>query len=236
MKKTERPKKSGKGKKILLAAFGSFFALFVLAWLYKIIVLSFATVVIRYSFTGLENMFHARYEYHAVAGPFHAKVPKGMVEAWYPNCDMEQSIYDDKENQYYFVQLQYLDDGEVPFGKDTIPLSHGQEYVLTYNKWVRKSRDMSEKAKEIALQAIEQIYDFDKGFSKNREKDQWVWYGAGNYGLESFMLITHGDAEDRCVLDTSAKKLIYTFDGQRLIKVMKVPEGGSWDYAYFVDR
>ena len=108
----ERPKKNGGVKKLLLSALSFIVALFALVWIYKAAVLSYATVVIRYSFTGLENMFHAPYEYYAVAGPFHAKVPKGMMEVWYPNCDMEKSIYDDEENQYYFVQLQYSAKGE----------------------------------------------------------------------------------------------------------------------------
>lgn len=231
-----RPVKKSRGKKFLLATLVFLFALFAFVWLYKITILSFATVVIRYSFTGLDNMFHSPYEYHAVAGPFHAKLPKGMVEVWYPNCDIEKSIYDDEENQYYFVQLQYCDNGEALLGEDTIPLSHGREYVLTYDKWTKKSKEMSEKARQTALQAIEQLYDFDKGFSENLEKDQWVWHSGGCYGLESFMLITHGDDEDRCVLNTSAKDTIYTFDGHRLVKVMKIPKGGGWDYAYFVDR
>ena len=33
-----------------------------------------------------------------------------------------------------------------------------------------------------------------------------------------------------------AENVVYSFDGQRLVKIMKVPEGGGWDYAYFVDR
>ena len=235
MKEIEKPKKKNRIKKILLTVIASLVALFALVWLYKFIVLSFATVVIRYSFTGLENMFHAPYEYYAVAGPFHAKVSKAMVETWYPDCDMEKSIYDDEENQYYFVQLQYSRDGRPKYDEDTISLPYDREYVLTYNKWVRKSKDMSEKAQQTALQAIEQLYDFDKGFSKDQE-DPWIWNSGNYYGLESFILITHGDAEDRCVLNTSAEDAIYTFDDGHLVKIMKVPNEGSWDYAYFVDR
>lgn len=33
-----------------------------------------------------------------------------------------------------------------------------------------------------------------------------------------------------------AENVVYSFDSQRLVKVIKVPEGGSWDYACFVDR
>lgn len=33
-----------------------------------------------------------------------------------------------------------------------------------------------------------------------------------------------------------AENVVYSFDGQRLVKVIKVPEGGSWDYACLVDR
>ena len=235
MNEAERPKKKGGVKKLLLSVLGFVVALFALVWIYKAAVLSFATVVLRYSFTGLENMFHAPYEYYAVAGPFRAKVPKGMVEIWFPDCDMEKSIYDDEENQYYFVQLQYSAKGEALFGKDTIPLSYGREYVLAYDEWTRKSKAMSEKAKETALRAMEQLYDFDRGFSEDRG-DRWVWSSGGNYGLEDFMLVTHGEMEDRCILNTSAEDAVYFLDGQQLVRIMKVPEGGSWDYAYFVDR
>lgn len=182
--------------------------------------------LIRVSFTGLENMFHAPYEYYAVLGDCSLKIPKIMVKAWKPEWLEDGSIYEDEDKSYYFVQLQYTENDRPLFQSETYCMVPGREhYLISYRKWTRNSKEITGEHMEWFLNAADQLYDY----STTVGWDTMRWGSGDNFGMLSFMMITDG----KKTLVIQDDEIVYKYQNGKLRRIMKVPEKGQVDYCIF---
>ena len=90
-----------------------------------------ASMVIRYDFTGLENMFHPEHYYYAVIGSSATWVPANVVKAFHPDWDFEKSLYDDEDDNYYYVSIVYSPDGKYDTKSPSLRENGGSVAVLS---------------------------------------------------------------------------------------------------------
>ena len=205
-----------------------------LTCLYKLIILAGASMVIRYDFTGLENMFHPEHYYYAVIGPFATWVPAGAVKAFYPDWDLEKSLYDDEDDNYYYVSIVYSPDGIYDTKKPVIDIGRGNEFVVTYREWTNETDPLSPEMQELLRNMILDNYDFDDFSIEDDDDDGWVWRTGDRYGLDGFIVISPKEVNDRAVLDSDDK--VNMIKNGRLSKIMNCPRNGRCEYVYFTDR
>lgn len=205
-------------------------------WLYQWNSLQNADMVVRVGYTGLDNLFHERYGYYAVTGSRHVKVAPVLVQRLHPEWDLEESVYDDEEKNYYFVQLQYCPDGEPQFQTETIDIGQDREYVVTYREWTRKSEAMEEGVKDLAVQVIMQNYDFSVPYEPDDENVNWIWSGGGDYGLDSFMLVTEKGVTDRGILYSDYSNRVRCIRDGEVYDLMDVPEKGQVEFIYLTEK
>ena len=203
-----------------------------LTCLYKLIILAGASMVIRYDFTGLENMFHPEHYYYAVIGPFATWVPAGAVNTFYPDWDLEKSLYDDEDDNYYYVSIVYSPDGIYDTKKPVIDIGRGNEFVVTYREWTNETDPLSPEMQELLRNMILDNYDFDD--LSVDEDEGWVWRTGDRYGLDGFIAVTPKGICDRAVLDFDDK--VRRIKNGRLSKIMNCPKNGRCEYVYFTDR
>ena len=189
-------------------------------------------MVIRYDFTGLENMFHPEHYYYAAIGPFATWVPSGVVKAFYPDWDLDKSLYDDEDDNYYYVSIVYSPDGIYDTKKPVIDIGKGNEFVVTYREWTKKTDPLSPEMLELLRNMILDNYDFDN--LSVDEDEGWVWKTGDTYGLDGFVVISPKGVNDRAVLDSDDK--VSRIKNGRLSKIMNYPKNGSCEYVYFTDR
>ena len=204
----------------------------VLTCLYKLVFIAGADMVIRYDFTGLENMFHPEHYYYAAIGPFATWVPSGVVKAFYPDWDLDKSLYDDEDDNYYYVSIVYSPDGTYDTKKPVIDIGKGNEFVVTYREWTKKTDPLSPEMLELLRNMILDNYDFDN--LSVDEDEGWVWKTGDRYGLDGFVVISPKRVNDRAVLDSDDK--VSRIKNGRLSKIMNYPKNGSCEYVYFTDR
>ena len=204
----------------------------ILTCLYKLVFIAGADMVIRYGFTGLENMFHPRYLYYAVIGSSATWVPAEIVNAFHPDWDLEKSLYDDQDDNCYYVSIQYSPDGIHDIKTPVIDIGGGDKFILTYRDWTNESDPLSPQMLELLRNTIIDNYDFDD-YSID-EDEGWVWRTGSTYGLDGFIMISPKGVNDRAVLDSDDK--INLIKNQRLSKIMNCPQNGRCGYIYFTDR
>ena len=204
--------------------------------LYQWKILQNADMVVRVGYTGLDNMFHSRYDYYAVAGDRHVKVSPKLIQRLYPDWDLEESLYDDTEKNYYFVQLQYCPDGEPQFKKDTIDIGQDREYVVTYSEWTRKSDAMEEGVKEMAAQVILHNHDFTAPYEPDNVNVNWIWSSGGDYGLDSFMLVAEKGVTDRAILYSDYSNRVRCIRDGEIHDLMDIPEKGQVEFIYLTGK
>ncbi len=208
--------------------------LYMTLWAVRFYVLITGTNVIRISFTGLENMFHAPYEYYVSNGYLKAKVPKALVTWRFQDYSDDLSIYNHDENRtiWYFVQIQYSPVSKPLFKTDCmIPLNEDGTYLLTYEKWNASHAEshipVSSELEAQFLSVAHAKYDTQKAV----DPDEANWYGGGNIGVMSFMLIPNGE-QSMVELD---QEELYTLKNGKLHKIMNIPKRGNLDYIYMAE-
>ncbi|MBO4292043.1 MAG: hypothetical protein J5898_09065 [Lachnospiraceae bacterium] len=205
--------------------------------LYQIYTLQNAVMIVRYAFTGSNLLFHNQYEYYAVTGTSRTRVPAGLVALFYPEWDLEQSVFEDSENNYYYVQLEYCPDGTPLFNKPTIDIGKNREYILTYDIWTKKSNPMSDDAKDLAADAILHHYDFShRNLKENTNQSGYIWNTGDRYGLDSFILVTRKGIKDKAVLYSDSSDTLSIMKSGQLKKVMNYPKNGKCQFVYFTEK
>lgn len=184
-----------------------------------------ADYIVRVAFRGLENMFHAPYEYDAVCLGRPRKVTERIVKERFGEEIEKRSIYGDEDTSYWFVELEYAEDGEYYFNneKSYLETSFGGQYRLFYSNWTSRSGEPDGVDLKIMLQAAEYLYDEDLSHWESKQGD--------TLGLISFMLIRNGDTR----LIENNKALLEASSGGDMKKVMDVPPGGQFDYYFFAE-
>lgn len=204
----------------------------VLTCLYKLIFIALADMVIRYDFTGIDNMFHPKHCYYAVIGSSSTWIPAGVVSAFHPDWDLEKSLYDDRDDNYYYATIQYSPDGFHDIKTPVIDIGGGDEFILTYREWTKETDPLSPEMLEMMRGMIMDNYDFEDYFID--EDEGWIWKTGNRYGLEGFIMISPKGANDRAVLDSDDK--VSMIKNGRLSKIMNCPGNGRCEYVYFTDR
>ena len=204
----------------------------VLICLYKLIFISAADMVIRYDFTGLDNMFHPPYEYYAVIGSSSTWVPAGVVKAFYPDWDLEKSLYDDEDDNYYYISIMYVPNGVYDTKYPVIDIGKGNEFVVTYREWTNTTEPLSREMYDLLRNMILDNYDFNDQLVD--EDEGWVWRTGDRYGLDGFVVFSPKGVNDRAVLDSDDK--VSRIKNGRLSKIMNCPKNGRCEYVYFTDR
>ena len=189
-------------------------------------------MVIRYDFTGLENMFHPEHYYYAVIGSSATWVPATVVKAFHPDWDLEKSLYDDEDDNYYYVSIVYSPDGKYDTKSPVLDIGKGDEFIVTYREWTKKTDPLSTEMQELMRHMIIDNYDFDDYFIG--EDEGWVWRSGDRYGLDGFILISPKGVYDKAVLDSDDK--VNMIKNGRLSKIMNCPKNGRCEYVYFTDR
>ena len=206
----------------------------VLTCLYKLIFIARADMVIRCDFTGLENLFHPEHYYYAVIGSSSTWVPSGLVNAFYPDRDLEKSLYDDEEDNYYYVSIVYSPDGTYDTKKPVIDIGKGNEFVVTYREWTNETDPLSSEMQELLRTMILDNYDFDDFSIDEDDDDGWIWRTGDKFGLDGFIAISPKGVNDRAVLDFDDK--VSRIKNGKLSKIMNCPKNGRCEYVYFTKR
>ena len=204
----------------------------ILICLYKLIFIAGAEMVIRFGFTGLDNMFHPRYQYYAVVGSSSTGVPAGLVKAFYPDWDLERDIYSDENDNCYYVSIRYSPDGIHKIKTPVIDIGGGDKFIMTYREWTQETNPLSPEMLELLRTTIMDNYDFDE--QSINEDEGWVWRTGSTYGLDGFLMVSPKGVNDRAVLDS--EDIIRRIKNGRMSKIMNCPSKGDCEYIYFTDR
>ena len=190
-----------------------------LRWL---LVLRGADCVMRVSFTGLDNMFHTRYEYYALDDHGAVRIPGFLVKADLGKDAEERTIYDNDGTAYWFVILQFGKDELTADSKPHLVTSFGPDYWLVYDNWTRSTPAPGDDDLAFMLRAAEALHDGDL---ENR-----VWEGGGAVGLASFMVIRSGN---QYLLIENDQRLLLPLEDGSLRELMDCPKGGHFDCWFF---
>ncbi len=180
-----------------------------------------ADCVVRVSFTGLENMFHAPYEYYALGDRGAVRVPVFLAKAILGADAEERSIYDDTGTAYWVAGLQYGRDESLSDGMTYLDTSFGPGYWLTYDSWTSNTPAPGEEDIALMLRAARAFHSGDL--------KKWTWKGGGATGLTDFMIIRSGD---RYLLEENGRLLRPLEDGG-FRSIMDCPERGHFDCWFF---
>lgn len=191
--------------------------------LYRLYMAKNADLFVRFDFTGIENMFHTKYEYYAVAGNKSAKIPKRYVPDGILNSYVG-TIYDDSSSDYWYVELAKIKE-DYPYKGDWYEKSTlGDGMYLMWSNWTNETHNPEEKEIEIFRSTAD--------FLHNNNPDSWVWEdGGGNRGLKAFMLIRNSGRY--LVIDEKENCLYKLDENHKLLKIMKPPRGGDFNYYWF---
>lgn len=191
--------------------------------LYKLNTARKADYFVRIAYTGVENMFHDRYEYYAIVEDRSVLIPEKYV----PDNILYSyvgTLYDDTQSDYWYVQLVECD-REYPYKGDGYEKSTlGDGMYLTWSRWTKNTQDPEEKELEIFRSTAE--------FFQNSSPDSWVWEdGKGNRGLKAFMLVRNNG---RYLIVDEKKHYLYKLDPNgNLSKIMVCPDRGDYNYFWF---
>jgi len=181
-------------------------------------------LIVRISYTGLENLFHDKYEYYLVKNDNTiSKYTSEQIEKAF-NKDLDiLNIYSDTETSYYFTELKYSSDGDFgKINKDFINSLHGNNYRLFYSKQTKHSENLSENDK-IIMQNIASI--IHNGDIKNYTSK------SGNvFGLTYFTMVKNKNINLYLI---EWKNELYLYKNNELIKIMKELDNGELDFYYF---
>ena len=209
-----------------------------LIWgVFMLVMLLAGDKILIYGHRGFDNMFaFTDAEYHAAIGGFSVKVPGAAVKLFYPKSENnDYSVYEDDDTARYFVQLIYND--SAPHG-NVIDHGHYGKYTIEYQKKGSAEHTLDKAGADIEndmLAITEQLYDLDHVYEPGI--DEWSAFSGGHgFGepdrdseitVTSFMLYCH----DSGYLVVQNDKVVYSFCGGKLGKIMDVPEKGDFDYC-----
>lgn len=217
----EEMKTGAKGRHLRILALALLLAAVVL-FFRPLLALHSARCVVRVSFTGLENMFHSRYEYYALEGSGAVRLPGFLVKAAMGTQAEEKMIYDDTGTAYWFVTLQYGKEELTADSKPHLETSFGPDYWLLYDGWTRSTPEPGKKELDLMLRAAEALHDGNL--------ENWNWQGGGAIGLTSFMLIRHGD---QYLVEEADEQLLRPAEDGSLEWLMDCPRNGQFDCWFF---
>ena len=207
-------------------------AILIVICLFKVTFLAADNMVIRFDFTGLDNLFHPDHSYYAVIGSSSTYVPAWAVKLFYPDFDLEQSEYDDPDNDRYYASILYSPNGVTGVKTPVYDIGRGNEFVVTAHEWTKESAPMSPERIELLRNMIMDNYDFDDYFIDDDEG--WVFKTGDRYGLDGFVMIMPKGVDDRAVLDADDR--VCLIKKGRLSKIMNCPGRGRCGFVYFTDR
>ena len=188
-----------------------------------------ADYIVRISFTGVENLFHDRYEYYSINGNKATNVSQYMKKF----VDKEKlesiDIYKDEETKYLFLEVDYTpqDDENGYYNtravnnkylSDWIDTKLGNQYRVMIDNWTNSTGAPDADNIAAANLAIQEL--------GNHDIDEY--YRTHEIGNISFLLIHNKDRYLIEFYDT-----LYEIKGNSLIEIMECPERGNFDYWYF---
>ena len=180
-------------------------------------------IIVRVSFTGIENMFHIPYEYYAVSDKYRSlKIPNFATKYAVGVDAEEKSIYDDRNTSYWFVTFQYGVDKIVAESGTFLETSFGSDYWIIYNKWTKNSKEPTEEEIALMQNLVKTLH--------NGDLENWIWQGGGAIGLTSFMMIAN---QGRYLFVVNDEKLLMLGSDGVFHNVMTCPDKGRFDYYFF---
>lgn len=191
-----------------------------------------ADVFVRVSFTGLENLFHDRYEYYAIDSKQSYKVSEREAEKKIGKGVEGRSRYDDKGTFYCYVDViksirgSYVYEGEGPYLKTTL----GDQYGIAYipDRYGGDERPLNSKDLGVIAQVVEAMIPEEE---KNDAKYSYIEY-SDSFSLFDFVLIEHNE---KYLIKYNEKYLLRINENGNITKVMEVPSRGMFDFYYFCD-
>lgn len=211
-------------RKILQILVPAVLIVFAVIQIFKYCAFMNADFAVRIAYRGLDNLFHAPYEYYTVIWGHSFQVP-GYMAAHILGEDAEnQSIYQDIDTVHWFVELEYAPDDDFNFknGKPYLDTSLGSQYRLFYSRWAGKQVIPSPEDFAVMRYTAESLY--------NGDMEHWESKQGNTLGLISFMLSQNGD---RFLVEFRGSLFEVSKSG-KLVKVMDLPSGGQLDYIYFL--
>ena len=187
--------------------------------------------LIRLAYRGIENMFHNEYKYYLIKPNMTYFVFTSNQISHYFNKNLNDlSIYEDKNTNYYFVDLSYSPDGNfgIKNNGQFINVSFGDGYKLFYSNWTNSSTTLSKNDKNVMKKIAEQLH--------NGDVENYT--SIGGYGssrtLVSFMLIKNNKF-NYYIVERENKEL-YIFKNDKVTKLIDIPNNSDFDYFYFIDN
>lgn len=188
-------------------------------------------LLMRFAYRGIENLFHDEYEYYLIKNNKTCFVFTSNQISYYFNQNLNDlSIYEDKNTNYYFVDLRYSPDGNfgIKNNDQYINVSIGDKYKLFYSNWTNNSITLSKNDKNVMKKIVEQLHDgYIENYTSNGGK-------GSSKTLVSFMLIKNNKF-DYYIVEKDDKEL-FVFKNDKLTKLIDIPNNGDFDYFYFIDN
>ncbi len=215
-------------KRILLKIFIAIAAVIMAVLVYGCTVWFASDRIVKLSFTGLENMFHVRDEYHAVAGPFSFRVPEALAQTAVNKKISVIGDTDDEAGRNFLVQVTWSENGRPMFeGKQTLIHSFDAKYVIEVSNGGPEKIPVTREEEKIMIDIASHFYDFSKPYV--RGEGNWVAYSGGHTVIFSFNVYFNGDKVLFSIHESGGRYYVYSYKNGKFTKVMKVPEKGDFD-------
>jgi len=81
-----------------------------------------------------------------------------------------------------------------------------------------------------------QNHDFSTLYEPDNENVNWIWSSGGDYGLDSFMLVTEKGVTDMGILYSDHENRVRCIRNGEIHDLMDIPEKGQVDFIYLTDK
>lgn len=186
-----------------------------------------ADYIIRISYTGLENLFHDKYEYYAISNNKATNISSYIKE--HSDYDIESyDKYKDTDTNYWFIraisqgpELDRIYSNIELNSRDVVYDIDGCTFKVVCSTLTRNTRKMSDTEENIFKPIIKS------------NMDQITDNQFEIAGIESFEVVNKEGTDTYIICDSTDTLYSITNNGELKIEIMRVPENGDFDYIYW---
>lgn len=189
-----------------------------------------ADSLIRIDYNGIENLFHAKYEYHAVKNnKVHCVSKFSDIENMGVQEDIKDySIYNsDDTTNVWLVYLVQSKNGQLPnidkYDTYTEASEIGNDYIIGISNYTKKTKNVSGDELEL----------FKKLVLDYHEQNPTTWSSDSANEIGHVILeIRKSTATNKYIAEIYNKIYLIDTDKQEMIYIMDIPDKGELGYWY----
>lgn len=184
--------------------------------------------IVRLEFNGFENFFNVHDEYHAVAGPFHARMPASLAQSFFDEELDNISDISAETGRNFFVQATWSKNGRPEFERrKTLIHSYDAHYVFEVSNPGPEVIEITRDEERIMLEIAEHFYDFSSPYVYS--DDNWLAGNDAHMTFLSYSVYFNGNKVFFEVHHPKQGYSLWSYDNGHFVRIMGVPEKGDFD-------